>query len=108
MRILLFSLLVFSSTLVKAQLFGLIPINKFEEGYYYDLKGQKIIGKIAKDASTRNSFTSSNYILFKTDTASGRQRISPDMMLSFVVGVDSLPFPILRIINFTKSYSMEI
>lgn len=82
MRFFLLFALVFNSVFVKAQLF-----NKFEQGYYYDVNDHKITGKIAKDASARNAFTSKNYILFKTDTAS--VRISPDMMKSFVVGLDS-------------------
>lgn len=74
---------------VKAQLFGVIPINHFEKGYYYDLKDQKILGKIAKDASSRNVFADDNYILFKADTATDRIKLTPKMIKSFVIGTDS-------------------
>eukprot|EP01133_Synstelium_polycarpum_P012525 gene12525-14703_t len=87
MRFLFFFILLCNATFVKAQLFGVIPINKFQAGYYYDLNDQKISGKIAKDASSRNTFTSKTYFLFKSDT--DRVRISPDMIKSFVVGPDS-------------------
>jgi len=73
----------------QAQLFGVIPINSFEKGYYYDLKDQKISGKIAKDASSRNIFADGNYILFKADTATQRIKLTPKMVKSFVIGTDS-------------------
>ncbi|MGY4386601.1 hypothetical protein ACVWYN_003656 [Pedobacter sp. UYP24] len=75
---------------LKAQLFGLIPINSFKEGYYYNLKGEKILGKIAKDASAKNIFRKGNYFLFKPADGGDRERIYPQLISCFVVGKDSL------------------
>lgn len=89
MRSFLISILTLAiSVSAKAQLFGLIPMNKFEAGYYYDLSGNKIEGKIAGDASSRNAFASETYILFKNEEGT-KTRITPAMMKSFVVGLDS-------------------
>lgn len=89
MRIYLILLFAFSSLMAKAQLFGLIPINKFEKGYYYDLNNQKIIGKIDIKASSRSILFKDQFILYKVDNFKPEIKVTLDGIKSVVIGADS-------------------
>ncbi|MBB6499099.1 hypothetical protein [Pedobacter cryoconitis] len=89
MRSLIFFLLLFCSLFARAQSAGLTLFTNFKDGYYYDLEGHKITGKIDKAGSGKVVLTFKYYILFKENDAAEIKRITPDMIKSFVVGTDS-------------------
>jgi hypothetical protein len=62
---------------------------KFENGYYYDLEGKKVAGKI-KNLTLVGSklFADKPHIIFQSDSAE-KVKLYANMVKSFVVGADS-------------------
>jgi len=68
-----------------AQMFG----GKFEQGYYYDINGQKVEGLINDNTSGKGPVPNEGYIVFKENDKAEKQKLSASMIHGFVVGVDS-------------------
>lgn len=93
MRIQLLLLFLFSSVIAKAQLFGLIPINSYKEGYFYKLNHQKVDARIDIKASSRSLVYSDIFILYKINN-SEPVKVLLDSIESIVIGIDS--FTVVR------------
>ncbi len=78
----LFSVIAFSAS---AQL----GLNKWDDGYYYDANGNKILGQIVVNPSGRSPENSEGFILFRKDKGEEKERLSASMVRSFVAGKDS-------------------
>ncbi|WP_448698597.1 hypothetical protein ACFGVR_17265 [Mucilaginibacter sp. AW1-3] len=78
-----FSLLLVVSA--NAQMFG----GKFEQGYYYDINGQKVEGLINENTSGKGPLPNEGYIIFKENDKAEKQNLSASMIRGFVVGADS-------------------
>jgi hypothetical protein len=68
-----------------AQMFG----GKFDQGYYYDINGQKVEGLINDNTSGKGPLPNEGYIFFKENDKAEKQKLSASMVHGFVVGVDS-------------------
>jgi len=68
-----------------AQMFG----GGFEQGYYYDINGQKVEGLINKNTSGKGPVPNEGYIVFKENDKAEKQKLSASMIHGFVVGPDS-------------------
>ncbi len=62
---------------------------KFEEGYYYDINGQKVNGLIDRNPSGKGIVKNEGFIEFKEDAKAPKQRLSASMIHGFVVAKDS-------------------
>jgi len=82
MRSFIILLLVGLSIASKAQ--------KFENGYYYDLEGKKVVGKIKNLSSSRSKLFIKHqpHIVFQSDSVE-KIKLYTNMIKSFVVGTDS-------------------
>lgn len=80
--ILLFSAIAFSAS---AQL----GLNQWDDGYFYDSSGKKVIGQIAVNPSGRGPENNEGFILFRKDKGEEKQSLSASMVRSFVAGRDS-------------------
>ena len=78
-------LLLLLAVSTQAKMYG----NKFNQGYYYDLKGQKVEGLINMNPSGDSPVKGEGFIVFKEDNKATEQKLSASMINSFVVGIDS-------------------
>lgn len=86
MRLILLLCFFIVTTAANAQS-GLLHINNFKPGYYYTNDGQKITGKIEKNADVYSTAPEDKYILFKTDT--GKSQVLLTDIKAFAIGKDS-------------------
>jgi len=80
--ILLFSGIAFSAS---AQL----GLNQWDDGYFYDSSGKKVIGQIAVNPSGRGPENNEGFILFRKDKGEEKEKLTASMVRSFVAGKDS-------------------
>jgi hypothetical protein len=86
MKILILSAIIFLFAFTaQAQMFGA----KYEQGYYYDINGQKVEGLINKNTSGKGPIANEGYIVFKETDKAAKQNLSASMIHGFVAGVDS-------------------
>ena len=83
--VLSFALSLLLAFTARAQMFG----GKFEQGYYYDINGQKVEGLINDNTSGKGPIPNEGYIIFKETDKAPKQQLSASMIHGFVVGVDS-------------------
>jgi len=82
MKTVLFSLFIFFLA------FG-AQAAKFEQGYYYDINGQKVEGLINRNPGGKGPIKDEGFITFKEDEKAQKQNLSASMIHGFVIGVDS-------------------
>jgi len=87
----------------KAQMFG----GKFEQGYYYDINGQKVEGLINENTSGKGPLPNEGYIIFKENDKADKQKLSASMIHGFVVGVDSFVVARAPRIGAWSKYDMD-
>ena len=80
--ILLFSAITFSAS---AQL----GLNQWDDGYFYDASGNRVIGQIVANPSGRSPQDSEGFILFRKDKGEEKEKLTASMIRSFVAGKDS-------------------
>lgn len=83
--ILSFALTLLLAINANALMFG----GKFEQGYYYDINGQKVEGLINDNTSGKGPMPNEGYIIFKETDKAPKQQLSASMIHGFVVGADS-------------------
>ncbi|MVN20662.1 hypothetical protein [Mucilaginibacter arboris] len=66
-----------------------LGLNQWDDGYYYDSNGKKVIGQIVVNPSGRSPENSEGFILFRKDKGEEKDRLSASMIRSFVAGKDS-------------------
>jgi hypothetical protein len=62
--------------------------SKFQQGYYYDINGQKIEGLI-RTGTGKKLVENEGYITFKEEEKAPKQNLSASMIHGFVIGRDS-------------------
>ncbi|MBW4889306.1 hypothetical protein KXQ82_06245 [Mucilaginibacter sp. HMF5004] len=62
--------------------------SKFQQGYYYDINGQKVEGLI-RTGTGKKLVENEGYITFKEDDKANKQNLSASMIHGFVIGRDS-------------------
>ncbi len=62
--------------------------SKFQQGYYYDINGQKVEGYI-RTGTGKKLVENEGYITFKEEDKAPRQNLSASMVHGFVIGRDS-------------------
>lgn len=63
--------------------------NKWEDGYFYDAAGEKILGQIVANPSGKAPEQNEAFILFRTDKGADKEHLTASMVKSFVIGRDS-------------------
>ncbi len=85
-RLLLFvSLFLIKAIPASAQL----GLNQWDDGYFYDAAGNKVVGQIVANPSGRSPQDSEGFILFRKDKGEEKEKLTASMVRSFVAGKDS-------------------
>lgn len=88
-QIMRLSILVFLFSLMALSASAQLGLNKWDDGYFYDANGKKVIGQIVVNPSGRSPVNDEGFILFRKDKGEEKESLSASMVRSFVAGKDS-------------------
>ncbi|MGI4898824.1 MAG: hypothetical protein ACRYFT_09660 [Janthinobacterium lividum] len=66
-----------------------LGLNQWDDGYFYDAAGNKVVGQIVANPSGRSPQDSEGFILFRKDKGEEKEKLTASMVRSFVAGKDS-------------------